>query len=105
METNTYEDSHPLPSGESILITFTESTWNRFQFLKLMEKYGDSIFADRLEQVYEAVISGNDLLPHARKPLKLSHDAYTYVRNTRLSYDLMEADALNGMIVVDSWAL
>ena len=41
-----------------------------------MEKYGDSIFADRLEQVYEAVISGNDLLPHARKLLKLSHDAY-----------------------------
>ena len=70
-----------------------------------MEKYGDSIFADQLEEVYEAVISGNDLFPHAWKPLKLSHEAYVCDRNTQLSYDLMEADALNGMIVVDSWAL
>ena len=32
-------DSHPLPSKESILTTLTESKWNWFQFLELMEKY------------------------------------------------------------------
>ena len=90
----------PLPSKESILTTLTESKWNWFQFLELTEKYDDG--GVRLEQVYEAVISGNDLLPHARKLLKQSHDAYVCDRNTRLSHDLREADALNGMIVADS---
>ena len=67
-----------------------------------MEKYDDSIFGDRLEQVYEAIMSGNDLLPHAWKLLKQSHDAYVCDRDTQLSHDLREADALNGMIVADS---
>ena len=99
--TTTCEYSHPLPSRESILTTLTESKWNWFQFLELMEKY-DSIFADRFEGVYEAIISTTDLLPHVQKLLKQSHDAYVCDRNTRLSHDLRVAGALNGMVVADS---
>ena len=83
------------------MTTLTESKWNWFQFLELMEKY-DSIFADRFEGVYEAIISATDLLPHVQKLLKQSHDAYVCDRNTRLSHDLREAGALNGMVSADS---
>lgn len=81
--------SHPshtllqLPSMDNVLSTLSESRWNWFHFVEQMEKlspgsegedYG--VLDDRLEQVYDEVISSDRLQLDAQILVKQWHDAY-----------------------------
>jgi len=103
------EDPHSHPSHtllqllsmDNVLSTLSESRWNWFHFVEQMEKlspgsegedYG--VLDDRLEQVYDEVISSDRLQLDAQILVKQSHDAYVYDRDVRLPNDLREADPL-----------